>query len=124
LIANAGAGDVPAAGVVIMKGMHRAAFVIPFLALSLAQAQDLPAGKGKDLLEKICADCHGLDIIASQRATKDGWAAIVDSMVGRGASGTKEELDTIVDYLAKNFAPEKKLKEVRAGAVAPVRAVR
>ncbi len=109
-----------------MKGMHRAAFAIPFLALSLAQAQDLPAGKGKDLLEKICADCHGLDIIASQRATKDGWAAIVDSMVGRGASGTKEELDTIVEYLAKNFAPdEKKLnKEVRVAPIAPARAMR
>jgi mono/diheme cytochrome c family protein len=111
--------------VVIMKGMHRVAFAIPFLALSLAQAQDLPAGKGKDLLEKICADCHGLDIIASQRATKDGWAAIVDSMVGRGASGTKEELDTIVEYLAKNFAPdEKKLKEVRVAPIAPLRALR
>jgi mono/diheme cytochrome c family protein len=108
-----------------MKGMHRAAFVIPFLALSLAQAQDLPAGKGKDLLEKICADCHGLDIIVAQRATKDGWASIVDSMVGRGASGTKEELDTIVDYLAKNFGPEeKKLKEVRVAPIAPARAVR
>ena len=108
-----------------MKGMHRAAFVIPFLALSLAQAQDLPAGKGKALLEKICADCHGLDIIVAQRATKDGWASIVDSMVGRGASGTKEELDTIVDYLAKNFGPEeKKLKEVRVAPIAPARAVR
>ena len=108
-----------------MKGMYRAVFAIPFLALSLAQAQDLPAGKGKDLLEKICADCHGLDIIVSQRATKDGWASIVDSMVGRGASGTKEELDTIVDYLAKNFGPEeKKLREVRVAPMASPRAIR
>ena len=85
----------------MMKCMHRAAlFAIPFLAVTLCRAQDLPEGKGKDLLMKICADCHGLDIIVSQRATKDGWAAIVDSMVGRGASGSKEELDTIVEYLA------------------------
>ena len=108
--------------------MHRVAFVIPFLALSLAQAQDLPDGKGKDLLQKICADCHGLDIIVSQRATKDGWASIVDSMVGRGASGTKDELDTIIDYLAKNFGPEDKdkkvNKEVRVAPIAPARAVR
>ena len=92
--------------------MRKVAFVIPFLAFSLAQAQDLPDGKGKDLLMKICADCHGLDIIVSQRATKDGWASIVDSMVGRGASGTKDELDTIIDYLAKNFGPEDKGKKV------------
>jgi hypothetical protein len=28
-------------------------------------------------------------------------------MVARGAGGTKEELDTIVDYLAKNYAAKK-----------------
>jgi mono/diheme cytochrome c family protein len=104
--------------------MKRAALVISFLAFSMAQAQDLPEGKGKELLQKICADCHGIDIIVSQRATKDGWAAIVDSMVGRGASGTKEELDTLVDYLAKNFAPDKKINQVRAGHIAHPAAVR
>jgi cytochrome c5 len=87
--------------------MKRAVVILPFLALAytLSQAQDLPDGKGKDLLQMICTDCHGLDVITAQRATKDGWASIVDSMVSRGASGTKEQLDTIVDYLAKNFAP-------------------
>ena len=109
----------------MMNDMRRAVFVIPFLALSLAQAQDLPDGKGKDLLMKICADCHGLDVIVSQRATKDGWASIVDSMVGRGASGTKEELDTIIDYLAKNFGTDKKIgKEVRTSPLVRQPAVR
>lgn len=88
--------------------MKRAVFVLPFLAFFLSRAQDLPAGKGKDLLEMICQDCHGLDVITAQRATKDGWAEIVDSMVSRGASGTKEQLDTIIDYLATNFGPDKK----------------
>jgi len=101
--------------------MNRAAIAIPFLALSLGQAQDLPAGKGKDLLEKICQECHGLDVIVTQHANKEGWASIVDSMVARGAGGTKEELDTIVDYLAKNFGEEKKLKQVSAPVVPSVR---
>ena len=87
--------------------MKRVALLIPFVTVFMASAQDLPEGKGKDLLQKICAECHGIDIIVSQTATKDGWASIVDSMVARGAGGTKEELDTIVDYLAKNYAPKK-----------------
>jgi competence ComEA-like helix-hairpin-helix protein len=89
----------------MMKNMNRAALLIPFLALSLtvAQAQDLPAGKGKDLVENTCGSCHGLDVVVSQHATKDGWSSIVDYMVSRGATGTPEELATIVDYLAKNF---------------------
>jgi competence ComEA-like helix-hairpin-helix protein len=42
-------------------------------------------------------------VVVAQHATKDGWASIVDYMVSRGASGTPEEIATIVDYLAKNF---------------------
>jgi cytochrome c5 len=88
--------------------MKRAVLIVPILALAytFSLAQDLPDGKGKDLLQQICTDCHGLDVITAQRATKDGWASIVDSMVSRGANGTKEQLDTIVDYLAKNFGPD------------------
>ena len=89
--------------------MNRAALLIAFLAASLAlvQAQDLPSGKGKDLVENACGSCHGLDVVVAQRATKDGWASIVDYMVSRGATGTPEELATIVDYLAKNFPAAK-----------------
>ena len=85
------------------------ALLTAFLAfsLALAQAQDLPPGKGKDLVENTCGSCHGLDVVVSQHATKDGWQSIVDYMVSRGASGTPEELATIVNYLAKNF-PEMK----------------
>jgi cytochrome c5 len=96
--------------------MKRAVYFFPLLAvgtlaLGTAQAQDLPDGKGKDLLQQICTDCHGLDVITSQRATKDGWASIVDSMVSRGANGTKDQLDAIIDYLAKNFGPDKDTKK-------------
>jgi competence protein ComEA len=89
--------------------MNRAALLISFLATSLAvmQAQDLPAGKGKDLVENSCGSCHGLDVIVSQHATHDGWASIVDYMVSRGATGTPAEIATIVDYLAKNFPAAK-----------------
>jgi competence ComEA-like helix-hairpin-helix protein len=89
--------------------MNRIALLIPLLALFQAQAQDLPEGKGKDLVQNTCGSCHGLDVVVSQHATKDGWASIVDYMVSRGATGTAEEIQTIVDYLAKSFPalPEK-----------------
>src|SRR5580658_8154027 len=89
----------------MMKNMNRAALLISFLvaSLTLVQAQDLPAGKGKELVENTCGSCHGLDVVVAQHASKDGWSSIVDYMVSRGASGTPEEIATIVDYLAKNF---------------------
>jgi competence protein ComEA len=89
--------------------MNRTALLIPCIAVSLTllQAQDLPAGKGKELVENTCGSCHGLDVVVAQHATKDGWASIVDYMVSRGATGTPDEIKTIVEYLAKNFPAAK-----------------
>jgi competence protein ComEA len=86
--------------------MKRLIFVVPFLVSSsfqLVQAQDLPEGKGKDVLESVCGACHGTDLVASRRATKEGWSYIVDDMVSRGASATNEQIATIVEYLGKNL---------------------
>jgi len=71
--------------------------------ISLANAQDLPEGPGKDVVEQVCGACHGVDLVSSQRATKEGWGYIVDDMVSRGASATNEQIDTIKTYLAKNY---------------------
>ncbi len=85
--------------------MKRLIFVVPFLISScfLVQAQDLPEGKGKDVLESVCGACHGTDLVAARRATKEGWSYLVDDMVSRGASATNEQISTIIDYLAKNL---------------------
>jgi competence protein ComEA len=103
----------------IMTNMNRSTLLIPFFALSLSvsQAQDLPAGKGKELLETSCTACHGLDAIVSQRNSKDTWSSIVDSMVSRGASGTPEEIQTIVEYLAKNFGEATKTNVNKASSM-------
>src|SRR5580698_11560837 len=78
-------------------------FAVPFLICSFMQAQDLPQGKGKDVLESVCGACHGTDLVAARRATKEGWSYLVDDMVSRGASATNEQIATIIDYLAKNL---------------------
>jgi len=86
--------------------MKRLIPAIPFLMFSLiqlAQAQDLPAGKGKDVVEEVCGACHGADLVASRRATKQGWGYIVDDMVSRGATATNDQIAQINDYLTKNF---------------------
>jgi len=79
-------------------------FVVPCLISSLiplAQAQDLPEGKGKDTVEQVCGACHGTDLVSSRRATKQGWSYIVDDMVSRGASATNDQIKEINDYLTK-----------------------
>lgn len=91
--------------------MKRLTLLVPFLISSLVQlsqapaahAQDLPEGKGKDAVEQVCGACHGTDLVSARRATKQGWSYIVDDMVSRGASATNEQIQSINEYLAKNF---------------------
>jgi len=35
--------------------------------------------------------------------SKDRWGNIVDDMVSRGATGTDEDIDQVINYLAANF---------------------
>ena len=64
----------------------------------------LPNGQGKALVEKICAKCHDLESVVRARNTREGWEMVVDEMIARGAEGTDQEMDQIVDYLATYFA--------------------
>lgn len=35
--------------------------------------------------------------------TKDGWEQIVSDMANKGANGTDDEFNQVIDYLAANF---------------------
>ena len=76
------------------------------LFLLSAQAQKLPDGPGKEAFEKVCAECHGLELATGQKLTKAAWTTTVASMAAKGAAGTKEEFEAIVNYLAKNFGSD------------------
>src|SRR6185437_16773227 len=84
----------------------KATVILGCLATFLtAHAQTLPQGKGRAEFQRICSACHSVSIATSQRLTHDGWAGVVNDMVSRGAQGTSEELDNIVNYLSANFGP-------------------
>jgi mono/diheme cytochrome c family protein len=84
---------------------------IPALALmtvlagALLLGAQLPDGTGKPLVAERCAVCHEPDIVASQRMDRDGWARVLETMIGRGAQLDERERNTVLDYLAKNFGP-------------------
>jgi competence ComEA-like helix-hairpin-helix protein len=73
----------------------------------LAQtAQNLPAGKGKAEFTRVCGQCHGVEVVVRNSASPDGWAAIVDDMVSKGAQGTDDDFELVTKYLATNFGPK------------------
>ena len=73
-----------------------------------AQAEvKLPDGKGKDVTQRVCSTCHGVNLFTGQRHTKEKWSSIIDTMVSRGMDASDENLATINNYLATNLAPQK-----------------
>jgi mono/diheme cytochrome c family protein len=63
----------------------------------------LPPGDGRDVMIRVCSQCHGPDSAADQHLSLEGWQELVNQMVATGAEATPQEFDRIVQYLAKAF---------------------
>lgn len=78
-------------------------------AAIIVQAQDiiLPDGKAKMLIQNTCTECHGLDVVVSASLSPEEWKDTVDQMVKRGATLSKDEKETVLEYLTVYFAADK-----------------
>ncbi len=68
-----------------------------------APGPPLSEGAGKELVVRMCTQCHGTAVFAKMRMGRVGWEDEVAAMVERGAVGTEEEIQIVVEYLVKNF---------------------
>lgn len=102
------------------NGMLRQVTILALIAVPGAFGQSagpaLPEGRGRAEFQRICGNCHGVQIALQGRFSEDRWAGVVDDMVGRGASGTQDEFDRIIHYLAVNFGPMTKVAVNSASA--------
>jgi competence ComEA-like helix-hairpin-helix protein len=73
------------------------------LALASSANAQLPDGKGKDVVERVCNSCHGSNQIIVHRMSKKDWSDKVDIMLGYGASATDDEIAQIIDYFATHL---------------------
>jgi mono/diheme cytochrome c family protein len=93
-----------------VKFILRSVPLLALLAASPALAQDdfksLPAGPGRDVMVRVCSQCHSPEVAAQQKLDPDGWKALVDQMANNGAQASDAEFDTISKYLAASFPPK------------------
>jgi cytochrome c5 len=82
-----------------------AAEVVEYLAKNFGE--DTSNSKGRKLVEDICSLCHEWQRIEGHQLTKGQWGGVIKGMIIEGAPVTEEEFDQIVEYLAKNFGPDK-----------------
>jgi competence ComEA-like helix-hairpin-helix protein len=65
----------------------------------------MPAGAGKAIVQEKCVVCHALTVVTSKHSSRKEWDQVVNQMVSRGADLTDEEIDTVIEYLSKNYGP-------------------
>ncbi|MGH9581753.1 MAG: hypothetical protein ACRD4O_02315 [Bryobacteraceae bacterium] len=89
-------------------------FLLGSPAFAGSNPRRLPDGPGKATVERICSGCHPAEIVLGRRDTKEGWAQLVSDMVDKGANGTDDEFNTIIDYLAAHFPKNSASKNSRS----------
>ncbi|MDQ3212451.1 MAG: helix-hairpin-helix domain-containing protein [Acidobacteriota bacterium] len=64
-----------------------------------AQADD----KNAAIYTRVCSTCHEPERILSNRRTRDQWGEVIDKMVERGAQGSDEDFDAVLEYLMSHY---------------------
>jgi cytochrome c5 len=67
---------------------------------------ELPDGDGKAIATENCQACHKLTNLTKAHKNLDDWKDTVQTMIDRGANVPAEQVDILVQYLAKNFGPK------------------
>ena len=86
------------AAAVILAGMAAPALADDY--------KTLPDGPGRDVMVRVCSQCHSPEVAAQQSLDAPGWKALVDQMANNGAQASDAEFDTISKYLTAAFPPK------------------
>jgi quinoprotein glucose dehydrogenase len=68
-----------------------------------ASGPPLPDGDGKQVVVRMCTACHGTAVFSQIRMGRAGWEDEVADMVEKGATGSKQDIQAVVNYMVKFF---------------------
>lgn len=69
----------------------------------------LPEGEDREEVFALCTACHSSAVVRRTRLSRERWDELMDWMVDRHGMNPMdgEQRTRVVDYLAKNFAPQR-----------------
>jgi len=77
-------------------------FALFLISVSLC-AQTLPDGPGKETFQMVCSMCHSPTAVIGKQGTKQWWQSKVTQMLQEVTDVPDSDVDSIVNYLARNF---------------------
>jgi cytochrome c5 len=118
----------------LLGGLIHEAHAVPAAAQDAGQAApppaaapapkpvELPEGDGKPIATEFCQTCHKLTNLTRAHKNLDDWKDTIHTMIDRGADIPDDKIDTLAQYLAKNFGPKDAAAAANAPAATPATA--
>jgi len=85
--------------VLLGSGLFLASFEMPATGQPVAKEATSP----ETAATKVCSGCHTMQIVMDTPKDYDAWHDTVQSMIDRGAQGTPDEFDLVMQFLFQNM---------------------
>ncbi|HEX9147301.1 MAG TPA: cytochrome C [Candidatus Binatia bacterium] len=87
-------------------------FIFFFSVIPGFTQSELPEGNGKKAVQTYCVQCHDLAQVTRAGYNEQGWRNSIYMMINVGASLPASEVESVTQYLTKNFPEKPKPKAV------------
>jgi competence ComEA-like helix-hairpin-helix protein len=62
--------------------------------------KEFPEGPGREVVARVCRECHAPTDITRRRESRRRWSAMVEAMIEHGAALNDTEFEAVVSYLS------------------------
>ena len=79
---------------------------------------DFPPGPNRDVVVKVCKDCHPVTQITKRRESRARWSQLTEKMFGEGAQMSDAEFEKVVVYLSVVLGKKIRINSATADEIA------
>jgi competence protein ComEA len=87
----------------MVAGVAGGLVLTPPQIAAVAQTPPTPTVTAQAAAVKICSGCHTMQVAMDTPKDYDAWHETVQEMINRGAQGTQEDFDLVMQFLFENM---------------------